>query len=162
MSSRRASNEQLGLLFGEPTAAFVANTENKTLCCFCHNKISLPSWIDSSKVALHFCSPRCRRAWAEETPSLEVRLDGRPGRRGANWELQAGLARERDQFRCQECGVTEEMLGRQLDVHHKIPFSSFRSSVDANQLENLVSVCPACHAKIEAQLRRDLPLFRQP
>lgn len=112
------------------------------------------------QVSLHFCSPRCRQSWAEELPSLEVRLDGRPGRRGANWELQAGLARERDQFRCQECGITEEILGRQLDVHHKIPFASFRSSVDANQLDNLVSVCPACHVKVEARLRRELPLFR--
>lgn len=117
--------------------------------------------MDANQVSLHFCSPQCRQAWAEELPSLEVRLDGRPGRRGANWEMQAGLARERDQFCCQECGITEEILGRQLDVHHKIPFASFRSSVDANQLENLVSLCPACHVKVEARLRRELPLFRQ-
>ena len=95
-------------------------------------------------------------------PSFAVELGGRPGRRGANWEIQARQARQRDGFRCQACGVTEEELGRQLDVHHKIPFSSFKSNLEANKLEHLVSLCPACHTKLEAQLRRELPLFRQP
>ena len=113
-------------------------------------------------MTLHFCNAQCRRNWAEEMPSFEVKLDGRPGRRGANWEVQARQARQRDGFRCQECGLSEEELGRQLDVHHKIPYSSFKSNLEANKLENLISVCPACHVKLEAQLRRDLPLFRQP
>lgn len=162
MSSRRTSSEQLGLPLGEPDPATAANLENKTLCSFCHKQIDLPPWIDTQAVSLRFCSPQCRRAWAEETPSFEVRLDGRPGRRGANWGIQAHQARQRDGFRCRECGVTEEELGRQLDVHHKIPYASFKSNLEANKLEHLVSVCPACHTKLEAQLRRDLPLFRQP
>ncbi len=161
MSSRRAPSEQLGLSLGEQGSPVDTNPERTVHCRFCHKKIDLPPWIDPLAVSLHFCSPACRQAWAEETPALEVRLDGRPGRRGASWEIQSSLARQRDGFRCRECGVTEEDLGRQLDVHHRIPFASFRSSVDANQLENLVSVCPACHSKLEAQLRRDLPLFRQ-
>jgi DEAD/DEAH box helicase domain-containing protein len=52
-------------------------------------------------------------------------------------------------------------LGRQLDVHHLIPYTSFKSNLEANKLENLVSLCPACHPKLEARLRRELPLFRQ-
>ncbi|MBI2505585.1 MAG: HNH endonuclease [Candidatus Latescibacteria bacterium] len=57
--------------------------------------------------------------------------------------------------------MTEEELGRQLDVHHKIPYANFKSNLEANKLEHLTSVCPACHTKLEAQLRRELPLFRQ-
>jgi 5-methylcytosine-specific restriction endonuclease McrA len=160
MSSRRIPDDQLGLPLGGP-APIAGKPEIEASCSFCHKKIDLPSWMDTQAVSLRFCSAECRRAWAEETPSFEVRLDGRPGRRGANWEIQARQARQRDGFRCRECGVTEEELGRQLDVHHQIPFSSFKSNLEANKLEHLVSVCPACHAKLEAQLRRELPLFRQ-
>ena len=162
MSSRRSSDEQLGLPLGELDAATAASADLKALCSFCQGQIDLPSWCDTQEVSLRFCSPECRRAWAEEMPSFEVKLDGRPGHRGANWEIQARQARQRDGFRCQECGVSEEELGQQLHVHHKIPFSSFKSNLEANKLEHLVSVCPACHAKLEAQLRRELPLFRQP
>ncbi len=129
-------------------------------CEHCRKPIPVPAW--AQQVELRFCSPQCRRAWAEEAPSLAVSLDGRPGYRGANWEEQARQARQRDGFRCRLCGVSEEELGRQLDVHHQIPYSSFKSNLEANKLENLISVCPACHPKLEAQLRRDLPLFRQP
>jgi|TARA_B100000809_G_C15101062_1_gene516939 DEAD/DEAH box helicase domain-containing protein len=73
--------------------------------------------------------------------------------------LQARRARERDQFRCQSCGVTEEQLGGRLHVHHRIPFRRFRSNVEANKLEHLISVCPSCHQKEEAEIRRQLPLF---
>ena len=103
-----------------------------------------------------------RRRWTEETPSFEVKLEGRePGHRGADWSIQSRRARERDQFCCQVCGIDEKDLGRQLDVHHKIPYSSFKSNLEANKLENLISVCPSCHTRAEAQLRRDLPLFRK-
>ena len=162
MSSHRPYNEQLRLSLGEPDSARDQNVDRKISCCFCHKQIELPSWCDPQEISLCFCGPECRRAWTEEIPSFEVKLDGRPGRRGANWETQARQARQRDGFRCQECGVTEEVLGRQLDVHHKIPFSSFKSNLEANKLEHLVSLCPACHTKLEAQLRRELPLFRQP
>ena len=162
MSSRRASAEQLGLPFDEQAPALRSKSIPKAFCSFCHNQIDLPDWCETQTVSLRFCSPQCRRTWAEEIPSFEVNLAGRPGRRGANWEIQADHARQRDGFRCQECGVTEEELGRQLDVHHKIPYSNFKSNLEANKLENLISLCPACHAKLEAQLRRDLPLFRQP
>jgi len=162
MSSRRIASEQLGLPLGENPPPIETRSQRTAHCRFCHIEIDLPSWVDPQAVNLLFCRPECRRAWAEQTPSLRVCLDGRLGRRGANWELQSALARQRDGFRCRECGISEEELGRQLDVHHLIPFSSFRSSVDANQLENLVGVCPSCHNRLEARLRRELPLFRQP
>jgi len=114
-------------------------------------------------VRLHYCDELCRQAWVESEPDFSVRLDesGRR-RRGANWELQARSARERDQFRCTSCGVTEEQLGGRLHVHHRIPFRRFRSNVEANKLEHLISVCPSCHQKEEAEVRRQLPLFAAP
>lgn len=131
-------------------------------CQHCGREIEVPEWYRDRGLSLHYCSAECRVAWTRQQPSFEVMLQaGRPGR-GANWEVQSLQARERDGFACQVCGVTEEELGRRLDVHHRIPFSRFRSNVEANKLEHLVSVCSACHQQLEAQLRRELPLFARP
>jgi len=70
-------------------------------------------------------------------------------------------ARQRDAYTCRVCGVTEEELGHRLAVHHTIPYRGFRSNVEANKLEHLICVCPACHQQVEAQVRRELPLFGQ-
>ena len=133
-------------------------------CCrHCGQNISLPEWVRGLDVGLHYCDEHCRQAWVEAEPDFAVRLGERSRRRrGANWELQARRARERDQFRCQSCGVTEEELGGRLHVHHRIPFRRFRTNVEANKLEHLISVCPSCHQKEEAEVRRHLPLFAAP
>lgn len=132
-------------------------------CRHCGTAIGLPEWVRGLEVQLHYCDERCRQAWVQSEPDFTVRLDssGRR-RRGANWELQARRARERDQFRCQACGITEEELGGRMHVHHRIPFRRFRSNVEANKLEHLISVCPSCHQKEEAEVRRQLPLFAAP
>jgi DEAD/DEAH box helicase domain-containing protein len=70
---------------------------------------------------------------------------------GANWQKQRNLARQRDGFRCQVCGLLEQ--SKSHDVHHKIPFRSFNSYQVANQFENLVTLCSACHRRAEANVR---------
>jgi DEAD/DEAH box helicase domain-containing protein len=45
-----------------------------------------------------------------------------------------------------------ESENRQYDVHHKIPFRQFRSLAEGNRMDNLVTLCPACHHKAEANL----------
>ena len=74
-----------------------------------------------------------------------------PNRYGPNWDLQKVQARARDGYRCQVCGSPEE--GRAHDVHHKIPFRTFGSFEQANQLHNLVTLCPGCHRRVEAAVR---------
>lgn len=149
---RRGSAGKSGSPQGRSAAGSVS-------CQQCGSSIDVPKWYRDRGISLHYCSERCRVAWTRQQPSFEVVLQpGRPGR-GGNWEVQSRRARERDGFACQVCAVTEEDLGRRLDVHHQIPFSRFRSNVEANKLEHLVSVCPACHQQLEAQLRRELPLF---
>lgn len=129
-------------------------------CRHCGRPVDLPDWFREAGVRLHYCDERCRQAWVEAEPDFSVRSVHRGRRRrGGNWELQARRARERDQFRCQVCGVTEEELGGRLHVHHRIPFRRFRSNVEANKLEHLISVCPSCHQAEEAEVRRHLPLF---
>ncbi len=74
-----------------------------------------------------------------------------PNNYGPNWSAQRDLARARDDYRCQLCGTPEG--GRSHDVHHKIPFRTFSSYLQANQLQNLITLCPSCHRRAETAVR---------
>ena len=84
-----------------------------------------------------------------------LRLDGfwknDPNQYGPNWEKQKYLARKRDQFKCQVCGLVE--TGMAHPVHHITPFRSFPSYEQANKLENLITLCPTCHHKAEQNVK---------
>lgn len=85
-----------------------------------------------------------------------------PNDYGTNWGVQRELARERDGFTCQICGIKEQ--DRSHDVHHIKPLRAFTyglSSSDnisevyelANRLENLITLCPKCHRRAETSVR---------
>jgi DEAD/DEAH box helicase domain-containing protein len=86
----------------------------------------------------------------------------RPNDYGPNWAQQRQSALARDDFRCQTCGTTAASLaeaGRanQLHVHHIRPFREYgyipgqnESYRQANQLDNLIVLCAACHRRAEA------------
>ncbi len=74
-----------------------------------------------------------------------------PNDYGPNWPSQRDQTRVRDQYRCQNCGAPEQ--GRAHDVHHKIPFRTFNSYRQANQLANLVTLCRPCHRRAEVAVR---------
>jgi len=74
-----------------------------------------------------------------------------PNNYGSEWNRIREKVRARDSYRCQVCGAEE--IGRQHDVHHKIPFRSFSSAEEANKLENLATVCKTCHHKVEQNIR---------
>lgn len=86
---------------------------------------------------------------------------------GPNWEQQRNAARARDDFKCRQCGKAEFPPsptgrgaggeGRQHDVHHIKPFRTFgyvpgvnENYLQANVLENLITLCRACHRRAEA------------
>lgn len=78
---------------------------------------------------------------------------------GPNWAEQRQLVRERDNFRCTQCGAPEPP-GRQHDVHHLTPFRTFgyvpglnENYKIANRLSNLILVCRSCHHRIETGVR---------
>jgi DEAD/DEAH box helicase domain-containing protein len=74
-----------------------------------------------------------------------------PNDYGPGWSQTRDAVRARDGYRCQVCGQPE--AGRQHDVHHRVPFKAFSSATEANRLENLVTLCPACHKKVEQNVR---------
>lgn len=137
-------------------------------CCrHCGAPVQVPRWLLAQELENYYCNAECRREWAREdvkggnrrTP-VSTKAASRC-QRGANWGVQSRAARERDRYACRVCGVTEEELGKRLHVHHTIPYSRFKSNIEANRLDYLVSVCPSCHGQLEAQLRKDLPLFAE-
>jgi DEAD/DEAH box helicase domain-containing protein len=92
-----------------------------------------------------------------------------PNQYGPAWPRLRDAVRTRDGYRCQVCGLAE--TNRQHDVHHKVPLRALirsaaspdatmrnhetsRSAVArANQMDNLITLCPACHRKVEANVR---------
>ncbi len=70
---------------------------------------------------------------------------------GPNWNTIRDQVRARDQYTCQVCGLPEN--GRPHDVHHKTPFRTFASIKEANQLDNLITLCRNCHRRAETIVR---------
>lgn len=130
-------------------------------CAHCGKHFTHPRWYANKGVQSKFCSAACRSDWDLESfdAPFHLVLEGRPDYRGGNWKSQSQAARKRDAYCCQGCGISEADLGRQLDVHHKVPFRLFESPVEANQLDNLVSVCSSCHKRLEIEGQKDMPLF---
>jgi DEAD/DEAH box helicase domain-containing protein len=93
----------------------------------------------------------------EPTAQLEREglLNLERGNRGPNWDQQRNRARARDSHLCQHCGAPEHPT-RAHDVHHIEPFRTFGyvrgkndQYLDANRLENLVTLCRSCHRRVE-------------
>jgi len=63
------------------------------------------------------------------------------------WHDTREFVLERDDGKCQECGVEEEIM----HVHHVIP----RREGGPDAPENLVTLCQSCHGIIEAEYRKN-------
>lgn len=70
-----------------------------------------------------------------------------------NWLRKREQALQRDGRECVRCGKTSEEhleeCGKDLHVHHIVPWDEFEDEEKRNRLENLVSLCAGCHKKIE-------------
>lgn len=76
--------------------------------------------------------------------------------RGPDWERARQEARARDGYRCRICQAPEPPE-RCHEVHHIRPYRQFGppGAVDsrlANQLDNLITLCPSCHRQAERSL----------
>lgn len=70
---------------------------------------------------------------------------------GSNWEDIKLKIKKRDQFTCQVCGMKEK--GQSFHVHHIKPFRFFNTTQEANQFNNLTTLCSACHKRVEVNVR---------
>ncbi|MBC7227702.1 MAG: DEAD/DEAH box helicase [Thermoflexales bacterium] len=98
--------------------------------------------------------------WIDLGPELVERLQEErvlrlPTDYGPDWPAQRAAALARDGYRCRHCGAPERE-GHPLEVHHLVPFALFGyiPGVNdfyrlANRLENLITLCGACHRRAE-------------
>ncbi len=109
--------------------------------------------------------------WLRFEPDLieKLRADGAwlsdPNDYGPRWGARREAIRARDGYRCRACGAPEPP-GRPHDVHHRIPLRAFLARPElrpglspdeawkaANQPDNLVTLCAACHHRAESSVR---------
>jgi RNA-directed DNA polymerase len=62
----------------------------------------------------------------------------RPG-----WLDLRPLVLERDDYLCQRCGI--RVTSRSAEVDHKRPYRRYKSTINANNLDNLQTLCVSCH-----------------
>lgn len=132
-------------------------------CAQCGTELKRPqNVLDRSEKI--FCDKDCYSAWMSDNKTGEAHplwTGGYKNYYGPNWKRQRQAARERDGHICQECGKTREENGKELDVHHIIPFRKFKykagendNYLQANQLDNLTTLCTNCHSKDKGQKDR--------
>lgn len=121
---------------------------------------------DAEQYDHHFCSLECKGAWQSDHKTGENAprwRGGSPNHYGPSWRRQRRAALSRADAACELCGLTREqhrtLHGRDLEVHHKVPFRVFgvEHHAQANALSNLVVVCRSCHHQIEPVSQRRAP-----
>jgi len=76
--------------------------------------------------------------------------------RGKRWDTIKKLVKERDDYTCQHCGITEKewmiKVGQPLQVHHIILYRISKN----NEFNNLITLCGSCHRKADSKNLREL------
>lgn len=129
-----------------------------SICDNCGTPLSIVPFM-AENYNKHFCDTKCMGEWQSKHKigqNHPLWKGGWEEYYGPNWNQQRRAARQRDNCKCQGCRVSEKKLGRELDVHHIIPFREFGYIVgendnylEANALSNLISLCSSCHKRAE-------------
>jgi len=116
-------------------------TEHLYSCEFCYNL-----FLGNTKDDRTFCSYDCKADWQRENFTGE--------NNPSSWSKSRKRARERANYVCEHpyCNKTVEDVGRNLDVHHIVPFRYFDSHREANKLDNLILLCPTHHKTEERRI----------
>lgn len=111
-------------------------------CKYCDTRMEVLK-TDWERGRGRFCSHECLSAWMSDQHEGEAVYNGR-------WRQARRDALRRDEYKCQNCGVDQDELGQNPDVHHIQPVRTFDDPQEAHVLTNLVSLCKSCHTRVEA------------
>lgn len=126
-------------------------------CLICHKEFEvIPSKLKDEKRG-KYCSRKCFEIAHKENMKGNRNpawIDGRSYNyrdyRGPDWDECRKNAYRRDNYTCQECGV--KCIGRKKlneDNKHKlIQCHHINGNKENNSLDNLITLCVACHGKI--------------
>lgn len=132
----------------------------ETACGHCGKTLSVPP---SKLKPRNYCDRRCLADWRSDNasgangPGWRGGTVGDRGYRGPNWPKQARAALRRDGHKCRHCGEADR-----LQVHHVRPYRLFADYRDANQLDNLLTLCLSCHGKAEMAFWKENPHLTGP
>jgi len=112
-------------------------------------------------------NPMYGKIWTRERKEKHSRLisrEGNPNWRGGITSYRYNMkvwndnlknkVRDRDGFRCQLCGIHQNISNKKLAVHH-IDYDKFNYSFD-----NLISLCNSCHPKVSYNREKYMAEFR--
>lgn len=129
-------------------------------CCVCGDTKEVPP-SHAEREDRHFCYEKgCRYEWISENLSGENNSNWKGGSKAyhGSWQRQRTKTKERDGYSCRACGMSSEEhkdeYGKDLEVHHIVPYRQFDDPEKANELDNLVTACQDCHVEYEG-----LPVF---
>ncbi len=98
--------------------------------------------------------------WIDPDTAETLMAEGillRPNDYGPNWDRQRDAALDRDGHCCRECNAAAPPP---LHVHHLRSFREFgyapgqnSNYLQANELDNLITLCPSCHRRVESVQR---------
>lgn len=105
-----------------------------------------------------FCSSDCKNKFHSKQMSGSNNPNWQHGQSdthiyGPEWDSIRKCVLERDEYECSICGLSNDAHRRsyrgELEIHHIRPIAEFTSHEQANQTENLISLCSRCHGKVE-------------
>jgi hypothetical protein len=99
-----------------------------------------------------FCSRKCTGVFNQRNEGQGP--VGRDGYRGSDWLKVAAVVRERDGNKCRNCSA-EWAGGKRWPVDHIRPWRLFTSLGEANNLDNLATLCPSCHSRKTHKIERE-------
>lgn len=127
-----------------------------TYCAYCGEELHvIPSVYKQN--TNHYCNQNCMSNYYALFYTGENSPTWKGGKRhySGSWLRQRNLARDRDNYTCQLCGVSESTWHKEMDVHHIINYREFTDKYEANKLDNLVCLCNKCHSFVHSNLNID-------
>ncbi|NIN36654.1 MAG: hypothetical protein GTO60_16785 [Gammaproteobacteria bacterium] len=129
----------------------------KTLvyCDYCGEEIHRKN-SEVQKREHHFCNRSCMGKWQSKNKTGQNSNSWKGGYQpyyGKDWVGNRRQAKQRDNNTCQSCGAHENSLDHTAEVHHIKPVRLFDNPNDANQLDNLITLCRVCHIKFDVFAR---------
>lgn len=129
--------------------------KKKVSCSWC-GKVLTRHKYRAEESENFFCNDKCLGSWRSENVVGEnhPRYDEKcTDKYGENWSSIREGAIQRDNKECQDCGISREKhlseKNIDLDVHHIKPRKEFiennMSIEDANEMDNLETLCRSCH-----------------
>ena len=129
------------------------NSQIELTCPQCNGTFSV---APSQAPDRTYCSRQCHDDWKSENLVGENHWSWKDGGDlyyGDHWQETRSDVLNRDNHRCQSCGVAEDAhrdrTGKGLHIHHVKPLRTFDDAARANRLNNLVTLCRSCHRRWE-------------